>query len=594
MTLPVPLDTPLVAPLSRRPWSPNAHDPTSPSARNHDHDVEFALYDQTQRRSPDLIRTLTGHHRRSREPSDVSVEALDLADYARTLRPRQMQLDLLQPEHHIDPQDLYSRFPRSPPQSSPNSHRAPSLVSGGNTLSTVAHSLSSRGRPVHRPYSLPDTARIQSTGSMSHLSQGHGVDNAILPDSEIDITYFPPWSRNWYQSTTGKPKGGSSPPDYDLDAPPPPARLSMFDPTFKPKADYDNDNDLYSLPSYSNGLLPSSSNQHASLREYYLPWSSDPLENGLPVNAETKEERLRMLERHFGQKAKPTAQSAYIDENGKPLVGTVDSKGYIVTEGPIKRTAFRVLQIVLALVAGGPSIYAALFIKPSEGTPPPAGKPAAFVLYALSVITTFGMLYLYVFHRCCGSRSKGHKAHGGNQVLNGMMVLPVQGLPGGKSEKQKKGKKGKKKTGGDVQVNLIVDPNAFGLGGRDDKEEAEEDDGWGSDRDTNANSARGPRRRSPRRRSVFVGLAMEKEWKRARAWLKKMTFVDAAGLILWGGTFVLIILGYRCPSGGYDGWCNAYNTSSAAACLLCVAFGVSIFFDVKDLASSKTSPRTRT
>ncbi|KIL65668.1 hypothetical protein M378DRAFT_76454 [Amanita muscaria Koide BX008] len=225
-----------------------------------------------------------------------------------------------------------------------------------------------------------------------------------------------------------------------------------------------------------------------------------------------------MLERHFGQKAKPTAQSAYIDENGKPLVGTVgvDSKDYIVTEGPIKRTAFPVLQIVLALVAGGPSIYAALFIKPSEGTPPPAGKPAAFVLYALSLITAFGMLYLYVFHR--GSRSKGHKAQGGDRVLNGMMVLPVQHLPGGKSEMQK-GKKGKKKTGGDVQVNLIVDPNAFGLGDRDNKEEEEEDDGWGSDRDTYTKSARGPRRQSPRRRSVLVGLAMEKEWKRASCWI---------------------------------------------------------------------------
>jgi len=41
------------------------------------------------------------------------------------------------------------------------------------------------------------------------------------------------------------------------------------------------------------------------------------------------------------------------------------------------------------------------------------------------------------------------------------------------------------------------------------------------------------------------------------------------------------------------GKCNAYNTSSAAACLLCVAFGVSVFFDVKDLYNSKTNPRTR-
>jgi hypothetical protein len=39
--------------------------------------------------------------------------------------------------------------------------------------------------------------------------------------------------------------------------------------------------------------------------------------------------------------------------------------------------------------------------------------------------------------------------------------------------------------------------------------------------------------------------------------------------------------------------CNAYNVSSAAACLLSIAFGVSTFFDVKDLYASKLSPRTR-
>lgn len=39
--------------------------------------------------------------------------------------------------------------------------------------------------------------------------------------------------------------------------------------------------------------------------------------------------------------------------------------------------------------------------------------------------------------------------------------------------------------------------------------------------------------------------------------------------------------------------CDAYNLASAAACLLCVSFGVSIFFDIKDLHASKASPRTR-
>jgi hypothetical protein len=39
--------------------------------------------------------------------------------------------------------------------------------------------------------------------------------------------------------------------------------------------------------------------------------------------------------------------------------------------------------------------------------------------------------------------------------------------------------------------------------------------------------------------------------------------------------------------------CNAYNVSTASACLLAVLFGVSLFFDVQDLFASKQSPRTR-
>ena len=45
------------------------------------------------------------------------------------------------------------------------------------------------------------------------------------------------------------------------------------------------------------------------------------------------------------------------------------------------------------------------------------------------------------------------------------------------------------------------------------------------------------------------------------------------------------------PLHGYR--CDAYSVSSAAACLLCVAFEVNVFFDVKDLNASKVSPRTR-
>ncbi|KAF8634086.1 hypothetical protein AX15_001088 [Amanita polypyramis BW_CC] len=515
-----------------------------------------------------------GHQvvRRSREPSDVSVDALDLAGYAQTLHTRQ---------ELIDPQDVFSCFPRtlaSQSTASKDSLRIPSLISRGNTLSTSTHPLTSSRRQIHRPYSLPDTVCIQGLRSVAQVPHAHGSDSR---ESEIDISQFPSWSRNWYRSA-GKA-------EYNLDTPPP-ARISIFDPSYKPILD----NDDYPFPSYRNDMFPSHSTQHTSLREYYLPWSPDPLESGAFVSTETKEERVRMLEREFGQNAKPPPRDAFTDENGKPLVGTVDTKGNLITVGPKKRTALRALQILLTLVAAVPSIYAALFIKPQQGTPPPAGKLAAFILYALSIITMVVMLYLHLLRPCCGGRRKRGKPFGDNPILNGMMVLPMQGLPGGKGEKKNKGKKGVSKIpGSDVQVNLIVDPNAFGIGDKSDDDG--DDEVWDSDGDSPfPGSGRGRKRRKARRRSLFAGLAMEQEWRRARAWAQKMAVVDVVGSVLWGAAFILILFGKRCPSGGYSGWCNAYNTSSAAACLLCLAFCTSIFFDVKDLFDSKTNPRTRT
>jgi len=172
------------------------------------------------------------------------------------------------------------------------------------------------------------------------------------------------------------------------------------------------------------------------------------------------------------------------------------------------------------------------------------------------------------------------------------MVLPVQGLPGGQDKK--KGKKGKKGGGGqgDVQVNLIVDPDMFGNQREDEGSEGEdEEDGYSVP--GGFDSRRRARRRRPRR-GVFAGLAMEEQWRSARAWLKKIMVFDILGVVIWGAEFLLILMGKRCPSGQFNGWCDAYNVASAAACLLCVAFGLSTFFDIKDLHASKASPRTRT
>jgi hypothetical protein len=71
---------------------------------------------------------------------------------------------------------------------------------------------------------------------------------------------------------------------------------------------------------------------------------------------------MRMLEREFGPNAKGKApeNGDFLDEDGKPLIGTVDSKGQLVTKGPKKRMALRAMQIILSLAASIPAIYAAL------------------------------------------------------------------------------------------------------------------------------------------------------------------------------------------------------------------------------------------
>ena len=135
-----------------------------------------------------------------------------------------------------------------------------------------------------------------------------------------------------------------------------------------------------------------------------------------------------------------------------------------------------------------------------------------------------------------------------------MMVLPVGGFPGQKPKK--KGKKGKGPPDSSVQVNLIVDPTMFGRdpeGAHD--EEDEEDDGSSAVPGSYSGASSATRRRGqPRRRGIFAGLAMEEQWKRARKTLKWGVTVDAVLMLVWGTEFVLILLGKRCPVGGYLGW----------------------------------------
>ncbi|KAJ7632763.1 hypothetical protein FB45DRAFT_832055 [Roridomyces roridus] len=584
------LDSPPPRSQFRRPWSPEPYDPR-PSTRDHRqyHEAYHPNQYPEPEYQPDYGYDYPDHHgspARRREPSDVSVEALDLADYAMTLRAHQAN-----PYHGQYGQDMY---PPSPPANRPLANRPPSVVSRMDTLSSNTFTSSSRGRTQRRPFSLPPPS-VQTHSSRQSYGPGPRSANSHNHSSprqgprssqpEIDTAHFPAWSKSWYNSN-------NAPIADDIYTALPP---SSWSPKRSPYESGNTFPDPYNKP-YSQ---PASSLGYDSSRDV-LPWSSEPPEYGPLIEDSLKEERMRMLEREFGPnaaKGKGTANGDFLDENGKPLVGTVDSKGQLVTKGPKKRVALRVMQILLALAASIPAIYAALVIKPKEGKPPPSGTVGAYVLYVFSVLTLLLLLYMFAFRPCCCSGRRRKAGPGGNPMANGMMVLPVSGLPGGKKNKAagKKGKKGKNGSmpgGGDVQVNLIVDPNAFGGRQEEDTDTDEDDEAGSVPGGFDPDSARRKRKRA-KRRSVFAGLAMEEDWKRARSWAKKITAVDVVGTLLWGATFILIIIGKHCPSGSFDGWCNAFNVSSAAACLLCISFGLGIFFDIQDLHASKASPRTR-
>ncbi|TFK54758.1 hypothetical protein OE88DRAFT_1732064 [Heliocybe sulcata] len=613
------LDTPPPQSQFRRPWSPDPYDPLPPVSRN-----------RPALGRDDSWNTLTTQYDRyqiRREASDVSVEALDLADYAADLRRGQhYQVDPTPSspyEYGYPPFRPHDEYPPSPlplrPFASRDSFSPPSLVpaSTGST-STQTHSYSSHANsrsPLRRPFSLPPPSRAHIPHEADYFQRMPGIyeqhdayaSPPALPQDEIDIANFPAWSRNWYgDANRSKPStksrnigtlhsNSSVPQVYpSLTSPEEEKVMSPFDPAF-PTHKYHTSPYGYSDPKIATAghSVPFSDSSRT-----LLPWSNDPPDYGPPVDDEMKEERMRMLEREFGGKG--TGKGGYADEDGEEkVVGSVDEKGNLVTQGPKKRVATRWIQILFALGAGIASIYGAVILKPNPPAPP-EGKAPAYLLYILSAVTFLALLFLFVFYPCCCA-GRGKDKGSAQQPFGptGAMVLPVQHLPGGKKAKgakggQKGGKKGQQGMG-DVQVNLIVDPSMLmpgGMGRDAEEEDHSDEDVEGSMYGSQAGKGRPSRR--PKRRGVFEGLALEERWKAARKWARKVMLFDIGMLVLWGAEFGFVMWGKRCPSGAYDGWCDSYNVATACAFLLALAFCLSLFFDVKDLHASRQSPRTRT
>lgn len=327
------LDTPPPSShFTHRPWSPDPHDPL-PSLRNQ-YPQQAPIEDYYHWDAP-----RNNLQRREATDDSVSVQALDLADYANTLRPwrggaQQNQAGLEYPPSPI-PTRPFSRdsFTNDLPSLSSS---VPSAES--STPPYSGHSHDSRRRPFSLPppsssyasarfsdpYQAPFVAH--PTGSLDRVAEYPGVH-----DGEVDIAHFPAFSKSWYSKDERSPR---SPLSKDHPS------AAFFDPTYPTNSLPSHLTNPYSVDTFASAPHP-------------LPWSgTDPY--GVPLNAEVKEERMRMLEQEFG--AKNLGQS--VEE--QTLVGSVDVRGKLVTQGPKKRIATRVVEVLMAIGIAGSSFYAAL------------------------------------------------------------------------------------------------------------------------------------------------------------------------------------------------------------------------------------------
>jgi hypothetical protein len=330
------LDSPPPPSRFRRPWSPDPLDSFNSSRYN-----------------------------RRRGPSDVSVEALDLADYAMSL-PRRATRPY-DNSHNFMPNDPYPPSPRGiqPFVQSRDSLQPPSLTSPGDTLSTKT---SASRSPRDRPWSLPPRSYDPHTSSqrsapriVDHDSYFHSDGPHIHQDQETEISvgHFPAFARHWYSNhqpaTRPLPSAYNSVPNEDS--------ISPFDPAYPTNKhnSFDSYNSFQKRP-FSDGYhsVPTSHDSHS---RNVLPWVNEtqgPLDEQL--DPEVKKERIRMLEREFAGAGKDAKNGLDDDEN---MIGSADHRGRLITQGPKKRLAVRWFQTLLALGAAVSLVYIAL-VRPNS------------------------------------------------------------------------------------------------------------------------------------------------------------------------------------------------------------------------------------
>lgn len=385
---------------------------------------------------------------------------------------------------------------------------------------------------VRATHPLFDTPQHQSA-SRDSMRQSATQLGDHLPD-------FPNWSRTWYN-------GHLSADGHAYTAVPPPSGQSGWE-----------------SESYGRyGHFPS-------------PYTNNN------VNDHVKEERIRMLEKEFGQ------QNLNHDEADahKELVRKEISVGGFDADGrpvlPCRKLAFvtRCLQCLLSLIAAGCGIGGFALVHPALKAAP-FGTLPAFAMYTVSAISAVACLWTFVLKPCCaGSRQRDalNEMEGG---VGNMMVPMAAG--GGFKGKRKKHKKGKQQQA--TFVNIILDPAMF----LHDTTESLSDSC--DDAENKRRSKKKRKSKHQSRTNKLAKLRSRAQWRIVRRALKWECACDVALCTLWTAAAVFAIgFGKTCPAGTAEGWCDLYNGAVACTVLAFISCLVAIYCDAVRLKASRRAP----
>ncbi|KAG8793611.1 hypothetical protein FRC12_002243 [Ceratobasidium sp. 428] len=474
----------------------------------------------------------SGHHQQ--QPTDTSVEALDLAEYSSRLNAQsqsQPQFQVQPQMYHAQPANYY--HPASYPQSAYpvlQSHPAQPQYDYNQT-----HTQREQARSPPRDFI--DSGPFSYTG----VREMSPPPVRIPPPSQARPASAP---RHQSPTPAHSPRGHlpwatENDNEHDIGEP---------DPVFPPSPGSPRRAD-------STNTFPFNVQQAAATESNVHTATSETLHEsrGNAPNSTSPDPEMGKDEKDWG-----------VREGVWP--GDIGPDGKLISNGPRVRIAVRVLEACTAAGAITACIYAFAVPKPNPAAPP-ASKPAVYVIVVLGFFTLLAMAYIYILRGCFGFGQKDR-----DDLSSHAMVLPISRHRAGPRGKGKKHRKGDDS----IQVNLIVDPSMFSPGQR----ESNLTPGvpWTEQQAANSNG-------------VFTSFERERARLSARKGLWWALGLDVLGAVVWAVAFVLAMIGPKCPVSGYSGWCDAYNGAVACACIGSALFVTSAVLVGRDLMVSRKSER---